>query len=174
MDKETCPYCGWVQHSYSTSICNPRNELLSNVEAIQGTAGLQPGASDMGRITLPQRKPQEGAEGSGGAPIEITIRTVFKWDAISESSDRTFQYAGHGSAGQVEFGELWNEILRRIQLSRGAIAGGNEPQRITITIEIGDDTAAKERRAGGITIPTKGSSSGGHQDGGIQRSFDWD
>src|SRR3990167_6235710 len=174
MDITFCPYCHFIYNEYTCQHYDSNNELYSDDETIQGTAGLQPGASDMGRITLPQRKPQEGSESGGGATAEITIRTILKWDAILESSDRTFQHVGYGSTGQVEFGELWYEILRGIQLSRRAATGSNEPRRVKVTVEIGDDPTAEERRAGGITLPTKGSSTGGHQDGGVQRSFDWD
>ena len=114
-------------------------QLHDHGRAVQGTKSTRLRSSDMGRSTLFEGQPEENEESGGFAPVKIAVCLILDRDTVLESPYRIVQSVRHGSAGEMEARELWDQILRRLRLLGRSVAGSNEPVRITITVEVGDD-----------------------------------
>lgn len=115
--------------------------IQGNTQLVTGI--VRPSPSDLGRSPLFEGEQKEDEESGGFAPVEIRTRLIFERDTVLESPYRAVQSLRHGSAGEMESGELWQQVLRRIRLLEGTVKGSEQPIRVTVEVEVHHDTEAK-------------------------------
>ena len=114
-------------------------QLQRDGKAIQRAQNAPTGSDNLGRSPLPKRKPQEDQESSSFSPVEIKVRLVLDGNTVLESPYRAVQSLRHGSTGEMESGELWQQVLRRIRLLEGTVKGSGKPIRVTVEVEVNHD-----------------------------------